>query len=104
VPVRFPPLKVEAVVNRAGPDFWTVRTAGGPRLFDMNANGEEHEAWLRLFITAPEMLTVLYAIEAWIVTLGFSRFTELDQIRRVIRMATGAPRSRAGPGRSSPCL
>jgi hypothetical protein len=51
------------------------------------------EAWLRLFVAAPEMLATLYAIEAWIVALGFGRFTELDQIRRVIRMATGAPRS-----------
>ena len=93
MPVRFLPVKVEAVMNRAGLDFRTVHAAGGQRLFHMNVNGEEHEAWLRLFITAPEMLTVLYAIEAWIVTLGFSRFTELDQLRRVIRMATGAPRS-----------
>jgi len=93
VPVRFPPLKVEAVMNRAGLDFRTVRTASGLRLFDMNVDGKEREAWLRLFIAAPEMLAVLYSIEAWIVTLGFSRFTELDQIRRVIRMVTGAPRS-----------
>ena len=90
--VRFPPLKVEAVVTRAGSDILTVRVAGGPRLFDMNVNSKEHEAWLRLFVTAPEMLAALYAIEAWIVALGFGRFTELDQIRRVIRMATGAPK------------
>ena len=70
-----------------------VRTAGGLRLFDMKVDGEDSEAWLRLFVAAPEMLATLYAIEAWIVALGFGRFTELDQIRRVIRMATGAPRS-----------
>jgi hypothetical protein len=93
VPVRFLPLKVEAVRTHAGSDFRTVHTAGGQPLFDMIVNGEEREAWLRLFVAAPEMLAVLYAIEAWIVTLGFGRFTELDQIRRVIRMATGAPRS-----------
>ena len=93
MPVRFPPLKVEAVINRAGLDFRTVHTAVGQRLFHMNVNGEEHEAWLRLFVAAPEMLATLYAIEAWIVTLGFGRFTELDQVRRVIRMATEAPRS-----------
>ena len=91
--VRFPPLKIEAVVTRAGSDIQTVRTAGGLRPFDMNVNGEEHEAWLRLFVAATEMLAALYAVEAWIVALGFGRFTELDQIRRVIRMATGSPRS-----------
>ncbi len=91
--VRFHPLKVEAVVTRADSDIRTVRTAGGLRLFDMNVDGEDSEAWLRLFVAAPEMLATLYAIEAWIVALGFGRFTELDQIRRVIRMATRAPRS-----------
>ncbi len=93
MPVRFPTLKVEAVKNGAGLDFRTVRTVGGLRLFHMDANDEEHEAWLRLFLAAPEMLVTLHAIEAWIVTLGFGRFTELDQVRRVICMATGAPRS-----------
>ena len=91
--VRFPPLKVEAVMTRADSDIRTVRTAGGFGLFDMKVDGEDSEAWLRLFVAAPEMLATLYAIEAWIVALGFGRFTELDQIRRVIRMATGAPRS-----------
>jgi hypothetical protein len=93
VAVRFPPLNVEAVMTRAGSDIRTVHTAGGLRLFDMNVDGEDSEAWLRLFVAAPEMLATLYAIEAWIVALGFGRFTELDQIRRVIRMATRAPRS-----------
>jgi hypothetical protein len=93
VAVRFPPLKVEAALTGAGSDFRTVHTSGGLRLFDMNVDGEDSEAWLRLFVAAPEMLATLYAIEAWIVALGFGRFTELDQIRRVIRMATGAPRS-----------
>lgn len=78
---------------RAGLDFRSVRTAGGLRLFDMKVDGEEHEARLRLFVAAPEMLATLYAIEAWIVALGFGCLTELDQIRRVIRMATGTPRS-----------
>ena len=91
--VRFPPLKVEAALTGAGSDLRTVRTSGGLRLFDMNVDGEDSEAWLRLFVAAPEMLATLYAIEAWIVALGFGRFTELDQIRRVIRMATGSPRS-----------
>jgi hypothetical protein len=86
-------LKVEAVMTRADSDIRTVRTAGGFGLFDMKVDGEDSEAWLRLLVAAPEMLATLYAIEAWIVALGFGRFTELDQIRRAIRMATGAPRS-----------
>ena len=90
--VRFPP-EVEAVMTRAGFDFRTVHTAGGLRLFDMKSMAKSSDAWLRLFVAPPEMLAVQYAIEAWIVTLCFSRFTELDRVRRVIRMATGAPTS-----------
>ena len=85
-------MKIEAAVIRADSDIRTVRTAGGFGLFDMKVDGEDSEAWLRLFVAAPEMLATLYAIEAWIVALGFGRFTELDRIRRVIRMATGAPK------------